>query len=138
MTSLQTRIKQIPANDGYYIGIASCRDTFYVNAGTDSAPQISTNLWARSTNTSTILNTAGCIFRDMGKTVTSTGRVFRKVQLLVSSPFSEGVAGQPLSATNLSDYLSGFIELPGTGGMSSGFGNGAGAAGPFTPVARLG
>ncbi len=134
MTSLQTRIKQIPANDGYYIGIgAAVRDTFYVNIGTDSAPNISTNLWARSSNTSTILNTPGCIFRDMGKTLISSSRVFRKVQLLVSSPLSEGVAGQPLSATNTSDYLTGYIELPGTGGMSSGASNFS-----YTPVARLG
>ncbi len=135
MTSLQTRIKQIPANDGYYIGIAAgVRDTFYVNAGTDSAPFISTNIWARSTNTSTILATPGCILRDMGKTVISSTRVFRKVQLLVSSPTSEGVAGGPAgTGASASEYLSGFIELPGTGGMSSGASNTG-----YTPVARLG
>jgi hypothetical protein len=141
MTSLQTRIKQIPANDGYYITIADARNSFYVNIGTDAAPLMSTNLWARSSNTSTIMSAAGGIFRDMGKTLVSSTRVFRKVQLLANTTASpsEGVIGAPLSATNTSDYLSGFIELPGTGGMSSGAANGAGAAaGLYTPVARLG
>lgn len=133
MTSLQTRIKQIPANDGYYITVAPVTNRFYVNIGTDAAPNISTNLWAVSAPTSTIISQAGAIFRDMGKTLTSSGRVFRKVQLLVSSPLSEGIAGQPLSTTNPSDYLTGYIELPGTGGMSSGASNNG-----YTPVARLG
>ncbi len=138
MTSLQTRLKQIPANDGYYITVADARNAFYVNIGTDSAPLISTNLWARSTVTSTLIANPGGIFRDMGKTLISTGRVFRKVQLLVSSSTTEGVGGAPASTgAAASDYLTGFIELPGTGGESSGAGGAAGALG-FTPVARLG
>ena len=135
MTSLQTRIKQIPANDGYYINIGSALNTFYVNIGTDSAPQISTNIWARSTGTSTLLVTAGsAIFRDMGKTLTSSARVFRKVQLLVGSPLTEGVSGTPAGVgAAASEYLTGYIELPGTGGLSSGV-----TGSQLTPVARLG
>ncbi len=132
MTSLQTRIKQIPANDGYYITVADARTKFYVNIGTDAAPQIATSIFAISSATSTLIQAAGGVFRDMGKTLTSSARVFRKVQLLVSSATTEGVGGVPAgTGAYASEYLTGYIELPGTGGMSSGSGN-------YTPVARLG
>ncbi len=137
MTSLQTRIKQIPANDGYYITVATgARDRFYANIGTDSAPSLTigpiiSSMSSAGAGLSTIVNAAGAIFRDMGKTLTSSGRVFRKVQLLVSSATTEGVGGNAATVAIPVDYLTGFIELPGTGGMSSG-------SGSYTPVARLG
>jgi hypothetical protein len=62
----------------------------------------------------------------MGKTLMSSGRTFRKVQLAISSVTTEGVGGIDSAPTN---YLTGYIELPGQHGISSGF---------FTPVARLG
>ncbi len=140
MTSLQTRIKQIPANDGYYITVADARNTFYTNIGTDSAPSMSigplrSSMSSSGAGVSSLIGVAGGVFRDMGKTVISTGRVFRKVQLLVSTNVTngptEGVAGAAATVALPVDYLTGFIELPGTGGLTSG-------SGSFTPVARLG
>jgi len=132
--------KQIRTNGGYYINVADTRATFYQNNGTDVAPLISANLYARSTlgGVSTILATAGsAVFRDHGKTLTSSGRVFRKVQLMVStgmvyggvSAGTDGVGGVDSNP----NYLTGYIELPGLGGYSSGLNGSA-----YTPVARLG
>jgi hypothetical protein len=76
------------------------------------------------------------MLRDHGVTLLSAGRVFRKVQVMMGTSSvtvggTDGVAGM-FNATNTTpSYATGFIELPGTGGYSSGSGN-------FTPVARLG
>jgi hypothetical protein len=128
MTSLQSGLKQIPANAGYYITVADARTTFYQNNNTDAAPLISANLYSRSSINSTIIATAGGVFKDMGKTLLSSGRAFRKVQLVTSTPTTEGVGGVDVAPTN---YITGYIELPGTHGYSSG-------SGSYTPVARLG
>ena len=141
MTSLQTRIKQIPANDGYYITIADARPTFYANIGTDSAPSMSvgplrSTMSSSGAYVSSLIAIAGGVFRDMGKTVISTGRTFRKVQLLVSTSLTEGVGGNvATTALPYGEYLTGYIELPGTGGASAAPGN---SLPSFTPVARLG
>ena len=133
MTSLTSYTKQVPANAGYYINVADCRSRFYVNAGTDEAPLISTNIYSQSSITSSFMVTAGnAVFKDMGKTLVSSSRVFRKVQLVVSTGFvvgggSSGVGGVDTAPFN---YLTGYIELPGQHG-SGGFPSG-------TPVARLG
>ena len=139
MTSLTSFTKQIPANAGYYINVADCRTSVYVNAGTDEAPLISTNVYSQSSITSTYMATAGnAIFKDMGKTLTSSGRVFRKIQLVVSSGFvtasgTSGVGGVDTAPFN---YLTGYIELPGQHG-SGGFSESTAGSAP-TPVARLG
>jgi hypothetical protein len=130
MTSLIHTTKQIPANAGYYIPIADCRDTVFVNNGTDAAPSFGSMLSTISTAgaaVSTLIQSAGAgVFRDMGKTLISSGRTFRKVQLLVSSTQdTNGVYGASPA------YLSGYIALPGSG-------DGANQGAIFTPVARLG
>jgi hypothetical protein len=142
MTSLQTSLKQIPANAGYYIPLADCRTTFYANSGTNAAPTFVSGLSTLSTagaRISTLIATAGAgVLRDHGLTLTSASRVFRKVQLLISSNSlvnggTDGVGGTSYEAVaaNQEPYITGFIELPGTGGYSTGTGS-------FTPVARLG
>jgi hypothetical protein len=134
MTSLTSATKQIPSNAGYYVTVGDCRTTFYVNAGTDDLPNISANIFAVSSVTSTLIASAGAgVFRDHGKTLLSSGRVFRKVQLMTSTGSvarlgTDGVGGIDTAPFN---YLTGYIELPGTGGYSTG-------SGSFTPVARLG
>ena len=144
MTSLLTSLKQVPANAGFYITVADCRTTFYTNAGTDAAPLFSTNIYARSTVTSTLLATGGtAVLRDHGKVQISSGRVFRKVQLMVSSGQvttggTDGVGGIDLGPGVTPGYITGYIELPGQG-VGSGVGTGAAAtAGVFSPVARIG
>ena len=133
MTSLQTRLKQVPVGSGFYITVGDARNTFYVNAGTDELPNISTNIYAKSSITSTLIANPGTgILRDMGKTLTSAGRAFRKVQLMTSTNNvlvggTDGVGGVDTAPFN---YLTGYIELPGLG-------TGTGTGTP-TPVARLG
>ena len=144
--------KQLRTNAGYYINVADTRATFYQNNGTDVAPLISANVFARSTMgaISTMLTFAGsAIFRDHGKNLVSSGRTFRKVQLMVSTGMvyggtfagTDGVGGfdnisvQPNTTPN---YLTGYIELPGSGASHSGGTNGAAAIPSYTPVARLG
>ena len=80
--------------------------------------------------TSTISAIAsGGVLRDMGKSVVSAGRVFRKVQLLTSTVSTGGVNGPAGVSTNpMVDYLTGYIEL------ASGLTNG-GLPGSFAPVA---
>jgi hypothetical protein len=135
MTSLTSYTKQIPANAGYYITVGDCRLAFVANNGTDEAPQFGQMVSTMSTagaGVSSLIRAAGGVFKDMGKTLVSSSRVFRKVQLVVSTGFvvsggTSGVAGQDVAPSN---YLTGYIELPGQHG-SGGF---PGAA----PVARLG
>lgn len=142
MSSLQSGLKQIPANAGYYIPLADCRNTFYANSGTNAAPNFVSGVSTLSTagaRISTLIASAGAgVLRDHGLTLTSASRVFRKVQLLISSNSlvnggTDGVGGTSYeNVTTLQEpYLTGFIELPGTGGFSTG-------SGSFTPVARLG
>ena len=67
---------------------------------------------AASPYTSTISTIgAGGVLRDLGKTVLSSGRVFRKIQLLVPTVSTFGVGGQAPGATANADYLTGYIEL---------------------------
>ena len=133
MTSLQTRLKQVPVGSGFYITVGDARKSFYVNAGTDELPNISTNIYSQSSITSTLIAAGGSgIFRDMGKTLTSAGRAFRKVQLMTSTNSvllggTDGVGGVDTAPFN---YLTGYIELPGLG-------TGSGAP-PFSPASLLG
>ena len=130
--------KQLRINSGYYINVGDARTSFYQNNGTDVAPLMSANVLARSTlgGISTLLTSAGsAVFRDHGKNLLSSGRTFRKVQLMVStgvvyggagtSAGTDGVGGSDVSPIN---YLTGYIELPGTSTVGS----------LCTPVARLG
>ena len=145
MTSLTSYIKQVPANAGYYINVgrldsgATGGPKFYANYGTDELPLVSTNVYATSSYTSSLMAAAGsAIFKDMGKTLTSSGRVFRKVQMVVSTGNvlfggTSGVGGVDNTPVN---YLTGYLELPGQHG-SGGFGTALGGVGP-SPVARLG
>jgi hypothetical protein len=89
------------------------------------------------------INGAGAgILKDLGKTVLSAGRTFRKVQLVVNSSnkfganyalSTNGVAGQNTyqaagnTGTSVQDFLTGFIEL--------GF-EGTGPSAPVVPYGR--
>ena len=141
MTSLISQTKQIPANAGYYINVGDMRTKFFMNSGTDEVPVIGQNpyglstaqLLASGTPISTSLATAGgAVFKDMGKTLVSSGRVFRKVQAVANTGAdlvtgTAGVGGVDVAPTA---YITGYIELPGQHGMG-------GFSAP-TPVARLG
>ncbi len=148
MTSLLSGLKQVPSNAGYYIPVADCRTSVYVNNGTDAAPSFGSMLSTISTAgaaTSTLIATAGAgVFRDMGKTLISSGRTFRKVQLLINTAdVSTGAAAATSGVGGAaSAYLTGYIILPGSGGGANQSGapsaGTSAVAGGFTPVARLG
>jgi hypothetical protein len=65
-------------------------------------------------NASSLLAGAG-LLRDLGKTIVSSGRTFRKVQLVVSSPISTFGVGGPAPNSGaggyVEDYLTGYIEI---------------------------
>jgi hypothetical protein len=59
--------------------------------------------------------TSGTLLKDMGKTVVSTGRVFRKYQVVGPTKFTAstfGVVGAAGSSTQ-AGYLTGYLEVPG-------------------------
>jgi hypothetical protein len=153
MTSVASQIKTIPSETSYFINVGSLSSTgntssriFNYNPAATN-PAFSTATWSQSglggvTNSiSTILATPGAaILKDLGKTVVSSLRTFRKVQLVVSS-FSSGVSvGAPVASQTGSgnnptvgeEYYTGYIELVGA------FGTTVAVPGNIAPVARLG
>lgn len=120
---------------------------FNPNGG--SIPAFSTATWADTINASagqgisSALNTAGrAILRDLGKTVVSSLRTFRKIQLIVSSISNGTTVGAPVGH-NLGgtanpvvgeEYFTGYIEVLGANGALYG----ATGTTNIAPVARLG
>ena len=126
MTSLLTSSRQVSSDSGYYIPVGNCANKIFQFNNVTGQVSSGVAPWAASGNTAGLISTAGAgILRDMGKTVVSSGRTFRKVQLLVSTGvINDGVGGEPVSG---GDYLTGYIEL--------GFGS---APGSVAPVAAYG
>ena len=92
--------------------------------GSAVAGSFSTASWAQVGNTSaskhtSTLTTAGAVLRDMGKSVVSSGRLFRRVQLLVSTVSTGGVNGATGTSYPETDYLTGYIELPNQAGSGN-------------------
>jgi hypothetical protein len=116
MTSLQTSFRQVSSDDGYFIPIGDCRDRVYAYNTTSNTFRVaqwaSTGYAYASTVTST-LQAGASLIRDMGKTIVSSGRTFRKVQLVVSTVASTtfGVTGPATGANPVEDYLTGYIEV---------------------------
>jgi hypothetical protein len=122
---------------GFFIPVGRCDNLVFAytpgtGAGGSAVPGSFTGVpWAGATATqpnratSTIAAAgAGGVFKDMGKTVVSASRVFRKVQLLVSSNVSTG--GVNGAATgSVTDYLTGYIELMSGNGPPATAGNAA-------------
>jgi len=135
MTSLLRTTKQVPLNSGYYITVSSISSTVYdLRAGTtDTAPGFVTSA-TFSGAYAVAVNAPGAVLRDEGKTLRSSGRVFRKVQLMVGSGSVQngGTDGVDVGLTNTAPntgYLTAYIELPG---------NPSSGTASVTPVARLG
>jgi hypothetical protein len=119
MTSLLTNVKTTLNDTEYFISVASMFNK--VNAYNPTSNTFSTATWATNGGqtaatitgfTSTLsTTTAGLIFRDMGKTVVSSLRTFRKVQVVVPNAVSTfGVGGRAAGVTG-EDYFQGYIEL---------------------------
>jgi hypothetical protein len=124
---------------GYFVPLGNCVDKVLqysggAGAGGSFLPgAFSPATWAASVGgAGAILSSissvgAGGLLKDMGKTVVSSNRTFRKVQLVSHSTVG-AVAG---SATSSGQFLSGYIEL------SSGSNQAAASGAAPAPVAYL-
>jgi hypothetical protein len=125
MTSLQTRIRQ--NGPQFFMPLSSLVGVIYAYNPTANTQQFSVAPWADgilpAANTGTraagkyisSINGVGAgLLKDLGKSVTSAGRVFRKVQLVVrqtGTTSTNGVEGNALSNNPNSDYLTGYVEF---------------------------
>lgn len=123
MTSLLRSTREVSANTGYYIPIGDCRSRLFAYNPVDGQSTFSTATWAAAPTAaiglgfSTLVASAGVgLLRDMGKTVTSSLRVFRKVQLVVNNSTTYGVGGQQPTTWPSQDFLTAYIELGFEGG----------------------
>lgn len=109
MTSLQTSIKQVEAATAYYIPVADIRTD--IKCYRTDINQFSSAVFTQAAPYSTLVATAGgALLKDMGKTIVSSSRTFRKIQLVVpNSPSTFGVQGAEATVTG--DYLTGYIEM---------------------------
>ena len=121
MTSVFNGATKVNNNDiGYYINVGDLTGQVYGLTTSNGGPNLSTALWSSwlsSPQTLSTLKTAGkAILKDMGKTVVSSLRTFRKVQLVTtglqgsnSTLSTFGVGGRAASLGD--DYYTGYIEL---------------------------
>ena len=112
MTSLQSGIKQNVNDIGYYINVGNMVGKIYSYQPTTTAvfTQVA---WAATPFGSTISTSGTAVFKDMGKTVVSSLRTFRKVQLVVrdSSALSTFGVGGKSDASDSANYFTGYLEL---------------------------
>lgn len=118
MSSVPSYIKQIPTDARNFVPVSSLAYAGGINALNEATGVLTTAAWAGrggpgqgSVYTSSINGPGAGKLRDMGRTFVSSGRVFRKVQLIpANSGASYGVQGASGTTPN-SDYLTGYIEL---------------------------
>jgi predicted patatin/cPLA2 family phospholipase len=112
MTSLQSGIKQNVNDIGYYINVGNMVGKIYAYQPTTAAVFDQAD-WTATPYGSTISTAGTAVFKDMGKTVVSSLRTFRKVQLVVrnSSALSTFGVGGDSSAADSANYFTGYIEL---------------------------
>lgn len=106
--------KQNHTDMGYYITLGNMAGKVYAYAPT-SAAVFSTASWAAVGAGASLssISSAGGVLKDMGKTVVSSLRTFRKVQIVLpnSNGLSTfGVGGKAATAAG-EDYFTGYIEL---------------------------
>lgn len=140
MTSVQTRIKQLPTEGANFVvlngalgntGIlAYTPDTDQSKVGS-FAPVSAASSWQTeaynsfSTPTLQNISSAGSFLRDMGKTVISSNQLFRKVQYIGSNAVN-GVRGPADTTTTTPGYYTFYIRLGINNGAPTGL-----------PVARV-
>jgi hypothetical protein len=130
MASILRSTREISNNTGYYIPLADIRTKML--SYNEATAQFSTATWAIVPSAgagpySTLVASSGAgLLKDLGRTIVSSSRTFRKVQVVVSSISTGGVAGAVGSTYPQMDFLTAYIEL------------GFDGAGAFTPVAQYG
>ncbi len=133
MTSLQTHMKQIPAEAAYFRPVPSLATNpgafssnilaFTAGAGaplrTVNAQGVgangffSTSTWTVNTGAAyPLLSSGQCLLKDMGRTIVSAGRTFRRVQMVVPDATFSATGGVGGGASGVdADYMCGYIEL---------------------------
>ena len=131
MSSVPSFIKQIPSDSRNFIPVSCLMNVIY--GLNEETTILAPATWAvgnvigggpltGSRFTSSIAGPGAGKLRDMGKTYVSSGRAFRKVQLIVPAAAAPapgagagastfGVSGQDAVTAPTSDYLTGYIEL---------------------------
>ena len=138
--------KSFKQTNGYFVPLATCQSKIYTytagsGAGGSYLPgSFALAAWAvsstvASAQVSSLLAgpTQGGLLKDMGKTVVSANRTFRKVQLVVPGLSTAGVSSE---VSNTSNYYSGYIELAGPNAFQAGVAASASAGSP-APVAYM-
>jgi hypothetical protein len=153
MSSVLPHIKTIASENAYFVtlpssglavpgagatGLAATGGgnqilTTGVAAGTNITPanlSFSTAVWSSQGATSTLVNGQGKMLRDMGKTIVSSLRTFRKVQAVSVSATNGVSVGAAVGSVGNSDsgapsqrageeFLTGYIEIVGSSGFSA-------------------
>jgi len=124
MASVLRSVKQTPLAGAFFVNLGDIRANVVQNIGASAdAPLLSSATWVLSNSTvNSSLAVAGRAFlRDMGVNLVSSGRTFRKIQMLTSAAANVSTGGVNGAASGTaSDYLTGYIEVPGTAGNVSG------------------
>lgn len=125
--------RQMASDGGYYVPLASLQDLIFartepttndtgINGGSFSTARWATtyarggfgNATLGNVYLSSILTAGAGVLRDMGRTVVSANRTFRKIQLVTSgrgSTLSTFGVGGAAGTNPVEDYLTGYIEL---------------------------
>jgi hypothetical protein len=100
----------------YYLVVSSVRDQLLTlspgsgSGGATTAGSLAAFSYSATVNQSSLV-AANRVIRDMGKTVVSAGRSFRKFQAVVPQTLSSGgVTGDAASTTN-PGYLTAYLEI---------------------------
>lgn len=116
MTSLYgSKTRQVSTDAGFYIPLAPLIGAISAEPLVAGGP-LSTASWCTldSKFCSTVSTAGASLLKDMGKTLVSAGRTFRKIQVVrnsgTGSASTFGVAGNSGTTPN-EDYLTGYIEL---------------------------
>jgi hypothetical protein len=151
MSSVLPHIKTIASENAYFVtlatdGLATRADTApllttgnrilssRVAAGTNVTAanvSFSTAVWSSQGDTSTLVNGQGRMLRDMGKTIVSSLRTFRKVQAVSVSATNGSSVGAAVGSAGSSasgapsqiageEFLTGYIEIVGSSGFATG------------------
>jgi hypothetical protein len=150
MTSLLSHTKQNHNDVGYYINVGSLIGLIYQRGEPSGNTGLlggtfSTASWCYSTTqnavpggfnafSTTLANAGRTILKDLGRTVVSSNRTFRKIQYVVPNSLANSTFGVSGQTTTGESYLTGYIEL----GFGEGQTAGPGTAGGPAPVAHYG
>lgn len=128
MASVTTR--SFKQTNGYFVPLADIRAKVFTytpgtGAGGSFLPgSFALAAWANSPGVgagaaSTLVASSGAgLLKDMGKTVVSANRTFRKVQAVFPGLSTSGVSQMP--GVSIGSFLTGYLELAGPAGAAAG------------------